>query len=83
MAAQSAFEISAVSYQGLSVTTGSGEPARLAVVDAHGNIVDASPEVARVAFDAAVRSYRNFLIGTGHIKILTKPQARQPQSSQP
>lgn len=73
MAAHATFEISAVSYQGLRVTTGSGEPARLAVVDANGNVVDAGPEVARAAFDAAVRSYRNFLMGTGHLRVLAKP----------
>ncbi|KVM65403.1 hypothetical protein WJ59_17310 [Burkholderia gladioli] len=79
MAKQSTFEISAISYKGLSVTTGSGEPAHLAVLDLNGNVIDASPEVAHAAFDAAVRSYRNFLIGAGHLKVLTKPQAKQSQ----
>nr|WP_080424148.1 hypothetical protein [Burkholderia ubonensis] len=73
MTEQNNFEISAVSYKGLSVTTASGEPARLAVVDQHGNVVDAGPEVARAAWDVAIRSYRNFLMGTGHLRVLSKP----------
>ncbi|MGS1004053.1 hypothetical protein ACVCH0_20790 [Burkholderia glumae] len=77
MASHATFEISAVSYEGLSVKTGSGEPGRLAVIDAHGNVVDASPEVARAAFDAAVRSYRNFLMGTGHLRVLAHPADRK------
>lgn len=70
-----AFEISAVSYKGLSVTTG-GQPARLAVVDSEGNVIDASEEVAKAAWDAAVRSYRNFLMGTGHLKVLSRPSTK-------
>lgn len=67
------FEISAVSYHGLSVTDSSGQPARLAVVDSNGNVIDASDDVAKAAWDAAVQSYRNFLMGTGHLRVLTRP----------
>nr|WP_244133869.1 hypothetical protein [Burkholderia gladioli] len=75
MAVTPIFEISAVSFQGLSVTINSGEPGCLAVVDARGNVIDTSPEVARVAFDVAVRSYRNFLLGTGHLRVLERPKS--------
>lgn len=77
--ASAAFEISAVSHSGLSVTTGAGQPARLAVVDANGNVIDASEEVAKAAWDAAVQSYRNFLMGTGHLRVLTRPGGRAKQ----
>ncbi|MBM5590020.1 hypothetical protein [Burkholderia pseudomallei] len=70
---QANFEISAISYKGLSVTIASGEPATLAVIDKDGNIVEAGPEVARAAWDVAIRSYRNFLMGTGHLHVLSKP----------
>ncbi|NIF81599.1 hypothetical protein F3J20_30230 [Paraburkholderia sp. Cy-641] len=68
-----AFEISAVSYKGLSVTTAAGQPARLAVVDSNGKVIDASEEVAKAAWDVAVQSYRNFLMGTGHLRVLSRP----------
>lgn len=74
------FEISAVSHRGLSVTTGAGQPARLAVVDSNGNVIDASDDVARAAWDAAVRSYRNFLLGTGHLKVLSRPPSSKASS---
>ncbi|WP_080409987.1 hypothetical protein [Burkholderia ubonensis] len=73
MTEQSNFEISAVSYKGLSVTTASGEPATLAVVDKDGKVIDAGPEVAHAAWDVAIRSYRNFLMGMGYLRVLSKP----------
>ncbi|KGD42089.1 putative gp52 [Burkholderia pseudomallei MSHR7343] len=73
MREQTNFEISAISYKGLSVTTATGEPATLAVIDRDGNVVEAGPKVARAAWDVAIRSYRNFLMGTGHLRVLSKP----------
>nr|WP_244118294.1 hypothetical protein [Burkholderia gladioli] len=70
------FEISAVSHEGLTVTTLGGEPAQLAVVDSLGNVVAAGPAVARAAFDVSVRSYRSFLMGTGHLRVLSRPPDR-------
>ncbi|MCW5118621.1 hypothetical protein B7L17_011690 [Burkholderia cenocepacia] len=65
--------ISAVSFQGLSIVTPDGNPATLAVVDQNGKIVDAGPSVMRAVWDVAIRSYRNFLIGNGHLRVLTRP----------
>ncbi|MGX5879453.1 hypothetical protein MJS38_04635 [Burkholderia gladioli] len=65
--------ISAVSYQGLSIVTPDGNPATLAVVDENGKIVEAGPSVMRAVWDVAIRSYRNFLIGSGHLRVLSKP----------
>lgn len=65
--------ITAVSYEGLSVSTPTGEAATLAVVDQNGNIIDAGPAVARVVWDVAIAAYRNFLMGAGHLRVLTKP----------
>ncbi|RQQ42035.1 hypothetical protein DF121_34120 [Burkholderia stagnalis] len=65
--------ISAVSFQGLSITTPDGEPATLAVIDMQGRIVDSGPNVMRAVWDVAIRSYRNFLIGSGHLRVLSKP----------
>ncbi|MDN7413045.1 hypothetical protein QZM42_31440 [Burkholderia vietnamiensis] len=65
--------ITAVSYEGLSVSTPTGEAATLAVVDQNGNVIDAGPAVARVVWDVAIAAYRNFLMGTGHLRVLTRP----------
>ncbi|WP_415858173.1 hypothetical protein [Burkholderia ubonensis] len=65
--------ISALSFQGLSITTPDGEPATLAVIDMQGRIIDSGPSVMRAVWDVAIRSYRNFLIGSGHLRVLSKP----------
>ncbi|WP_321914788.1 hypothetical protein [Paraburkholderia sp. J11-2] len=65
--------MSAVSYQGFTLTTPDGEPAQLAVVDKDGRVIEAGPEVARAAWDVAIESYRNFLRGAGHLRVLSKP----------
>ncbi|KVL18695.1 hypothetical protein [Burkholderia cepacia] len=65
--------ISAVSFQGLSIVTPDGQPATLAVLDQNGKIIDAGPSVMRAVWDVAIRSYRNFLIGNGHLRVLTQP----------
>ncbi|WP_175689659.1 hypothetical protein [Burkholderia anthina] len=65
--------ISAVSFQGLSITTPDGEPATLAVIDMQGRIIDSGPSVMRAVWEVAIRSYRNFLIGSGHLRVLSKP----------
>ncbi|HEM7897008.1 TPA: hypothetical protein U2L33_001040 [Burkholderia cenocepacia] len=69
--------ITAVSYEGLSVSTPTGEAATLAVVDQNGNVIDAGPAVTRAVWDVAIAAYRNFLMGTGHLRVLTKPHGRQ------
>ncbi|MCA8120495.1 hypothetical protein LGN07_17370 [Burkholderia cepacia] len=73
IAAAIASTISAVSFQGLSIVTPDGNPATLAVVDQNGKIVEAGPAVTRAVWEIAIRSYRNFLIGSGHLRVLTKP----------
>lgn len=70
-------EISAVSFEGLRVTTASGEPATLAVLDKDGNIIDVGPGVLREAFNVAVEAYRNFLKGSGHLRAISRPPTAQ------
>ncbi|WP_186270065.1 hypothetical protein [Burkholderia gladioli] len=65
--------ISAVSFQRLSIVTPHGNPATLAVVDENGTIVEAGPSVMRAVWDVAIGSYRNFLIGSSHLRVLLKP----------
>lgn len=61
-------EISAVIHQGLTVRTASGKPARLAIIDADGNILESGEDVAREAFNTAIACYKNFLRGQGHLR---------------
>lgn len=65
--------IGAVSFEGFRITTSTGEPATLAIVDQNRTIIEASPAVSRAAWDVAIAAYRNFLIGKGHLRVLTQP----------
>lgn len=62
-------EMSAVIHQGLRVKTPSGRPARLAIIDELGNIIEAGDQVAREAFMVSIASYKNFLKGIGHLRV--------------
>jgi len=65
--------ISAVIYQGLTVTLPDGKKARLAVIDEAGNIIDASPMVAKEAWNVSMACFKNFMVGKGHIRVGTAP----------
>lgn len=67
-------EISAVSYQGLSIATADGRPARLAVVDEDGRVIECGPAIADAVWNVAIKSYREFLMGSGHLRVLAKPR---------
>ena len=64
--------ISAVVHEGLTVTV-NGRPARLAVITDDGQVIAAGDQVAREAEAVAVNSYRGFLKGEGHLRVLSKP----------
>lgn len=66
--------ISAVSHEVLSVTF-NGRPAQLAVVSETGEVVAAGEAVAREAQAVAINMYRQFLIGKGYLRVLSKPIA--------
>lgn len=65
--------IGAVIFEGITVTDGEGRPAQLAVIDQHGRVVAAGPQVAKAAWTASVEAYRNHLRGQGHLRTLRKP----------
>lgn len=73
-----AAQISAVIHQGLTVTAKDGRAARLAIIDEDGSVIEAGPAVAREAFNVAIASYKNFLIGEGHLRVFSaRPEDRQ------
>lgn len=66
--------IGAVIFEGSTVTDGEGRPAQLAVIDGHGRIVAAGPEVEKAAWSASIEAYRNHLRGHGHLRVLKRPE---------
>jgi hypothetical protein len=74
--------IHAVAHEGLRVTV-DGAPAQLAIVTADGRIVALGQEVADEAENVSVNSYRAFLLGRGHVRLMGKPIERSESSSSP
>lgn len=64
--------ITAVAHEGLRVLV-DGKPGRLAILDDAGNVVSAGDVVAAEAEAVAVNSHRNFLMGQGHLRVLSNP----------
>ncbi|HEX7906690.1 MAG TPA: hypothetical protein VF534_01175 [Paraburkholderia sp.] len=65
--------ISAVSYEGFTVTTATGEPAKLAILDEDGNVLDAGPAVSAAAWKVVIAAYRQFLQDEGYLRVHTGP----------
>jgi len=66
-------EISAVIYQGLSVRLPDGRIGKLAILDDSDQIIDATPNVAREAWNVAIECYKNYLVGEGHMRVRSGP----------
>lgn len=58
-------------HEGLHVTTIDGRPARLAIIDDDGNILEAGDQVAAAAWRTTACVLRNFLRGLGHLRLRT------------
>lgn len=65
------YSIGATAHEGLTVQTADGQHARLCVVDDDGNVL--SDDVCAEVFKVAVASYRQFLQGTGHLRVHSGP----------
>lgn len=68
--------LTGTAHGGLAATA-DGKPARLAIIDDAGNILETGPQVAREAWNVALACYRNFLIGQGHLVVQTEPTQDQ------
>lgn len=64
--------VSALPHEGIRVMH-AGAPARLAVLDANGNVIAEGGELAEEVEAVVVQAYRNLLKGTGHLRVLSKP----------
>ncbi|MDP3848588.1 MAG: hypothetical protein Q8R10_19390 [Pseudomonas sp.] len=69
--------ISANINTGYRLTTADGRPARLAIIDADGNVLEAGEAVAREAWNVCIAVQKNFWIGQGHLVVDSSP-AGQP-----
>lgn len=74
--------ISANVSSGYQLTTADGRPARLAIIDADGNVIEAGEQVAREAWNVCIAVQKNFWIGKGHLVVHSAPPglANQPQT---
>ncbi|ORL70294.1 hypothetical protein B7H19_05970 [Pseudomonas putida] len=65
--------ISANVTTGYRFTTTDGRPARLAIIDDQGNVVEAGETVAQEAWNVCIAVIKNFKIGQGHIVVHSAP----------
>uniref|UniRef100_A0A1I9YVF8 Uncharacterized protein n=1 Tax=Paraburkholderia sprentiae WSM5005 TaxID=754502 RepID=A0A1I9YVF8_9BURK len=68
------FQVSAVQWEGYTITGEDGRPATLAVIDQDGKVLDAGPEVAQEIWDLAILSYRQVLVGESLLRIYSTPE---------
>lgn len=64
-------------WQGIHCTDAKGKPARFAILDESGNILEEGADLAREVCAVAITAYRNFQVGNGHLKIFTSPTGIQ------
>lgn len=65
--------ISGVAHEGFTVTGRDGRPARLAIIDDQGNVLESGESVAREAWAVTLACHRNYLQGLGHLRVHTSP----------
>ncbi|WP_278958533.1 hypothetical protein [Aquipseudomonas alcaligenes] len=68
-----ASRISATISTGFNVTTADGKPARLAIVDEEGNVVEVGAEVAWAAWKVCIEAQENYWEGMGHLVVHSSP----------
>ena len=67
---------------GYKFTTADGRPARLAIIDDQGNVVESGEAVARETWNVCIAVIKNFKIGQGHIVVHSAPpgMAKSPSA---
>ena len=68
-----AAHISATVSEGFTATTADGKPARLAIIDEAGNVIDAGPDVAWAAWKVCIEVQENYWEGMGHLVVHSSP----------
>lgn len=67
-----ACQIQATVSTGFVVKTREGAPARLAIIDEHGNVIEAGKNVEQAAWRLCVEVQENFWEGKGHLVVHTE-----------
>jgi hypothetical protein len=75
--------ISANVTTGYRLTTADGRPARLALIDDQGNVIEAGDTVAREAWNVCIKVQKNFWIGQGHLVVHSAPPGVATQAAAP
>ncbi|MFD1691584.1 hypothetical protein ACFSHR_08595 [Azotobacter chroococcum] len=75
--------ISANVTSGYQLATADGRPARLAIIDEQGNVVEAGDAVAREAWNVCIAVIKNFKIGMGHIVVHSEPPGMAREQGEP
>lgn len=65
--------ITGQAHAGLTITTADGQPAQLAIIDEHGQVIEAGPQVARVAWQVSRACLANFMRGQGYLRVASAP----------
>jgi hypothetical protein len=60
-------------WQGLTASTRDGKPARLAIIDDAGNVIEAGATVARECWNVVLQVHRNYLQDQGHLVVHSTP----------
>jgi len=68
-------KVAARVFEGLSVFTHDGKPARLAILDEDGKVIAEGKNVADAAYHTSVEAYRQMLEDKGHIRVYTHTEA--------
>lgn len=61
--------ISCTSYSSITCTSAAGEPLNVALIDAHGRVIEAGPEVAKAIRRAGIRAAMQALQAQGHLTV--------------
>lgn len=69
--------ISANINTGYQLTTADGRPARMAIIDEDGNVIESGPAVAKEAWNVCIAVQKNFWIGQGHYVVHSSPPGQR------
>lgn len=66
---------------GFTVSSADGKPARMAIVDEHGNILAAGEDVSWAAWRVCVEVQENFWEGQGHLVVHSGPPGQSARKT--
>jgi hypothetical protein len=73
--------VAARNWERFTITDEGGRPATLAIIDERGKVLDSGPEVAQEVWELAVLAYQKYLVGEGHMRVITGPDGLTEQEA--